>query len=382
MSRAVLVTGASGALGPNLLAELLRRDGPPRVFALLRPGRRWADRLSALRASIDELTADSERPLLFERLIPIRGDILHVDLGLDAGDRDRVLRDVDVVVHAAAHTRFTAPAADLHAANVQGTRHVLDLARRCQHLEQFLLVSTTCVAGTAIGSIAERLEAEPPEFVNAYERTKSEAERLAGAAQLPLRIARLSTCVGDERTGYVHRFGAIHQLLYWLTRGLLPVVPATEGARIDLIATDVAARWLARAAGQAVDGLEVCHVAAGDRVIPLQELLECAVWHLRARLLGWSDGQIEPPAIVDAATFRRFERAAAATGDVPLAHVLEAAGSFLPALLYPKVYQTGRAERVWGGPLPLSDWRSTLGKIIEFGNAHGWRRRPVRACHV
>ena len=259
---------------------------------------------------------------------------------------------------------------------------MLDLARRCRHLEQFLLVSTTCVAGTATGSVAEQLETGPDEFVNAYERTKSESERLAAAAQLPVRIARLSTCVGGERTGYVHRFGAIHQLLYWLTRGLLPVVPAAEGARIDLIATDVGARWLVRAAGQAVDGLEVCHVAAGDRAIPLQELLECAVRHLRATLPGWKHGQIQPPAIVDAATFKLFERAAAATGDVRLARVLEVAASFLPALLYPKVYQTCRAERVWGGPLPLSDWRSTLGRVIEFGSAHGWRRRPTRACHV
>ncbi|MGH9253853.1 MAG: hypothetical protein ACRD3C_04705, partial [Vicinamibacterales bacterium] len=118
------------------------------------------------------------------------------------------------------------------------------------------------------------------------------------------------------------------------------------------------------------------------RAIPLHELLECAVGHLRARLSEWRHGQIEPPAIVDAATFRLFQRAAAATGDVPLARVLEAAGSFLPALLYPKVYQTCRAERVWGGPLPLSDWRATLGKVIDFGSARQWRHRPTGAGHV
>jgi nucleoside-diphosphate-sugar epimerase len=382
MNGAVLVTGASGALGPHLVAELLRHHEHPRVFALLRPGRRYANRLCALRASIDELTADGEGPPFFDQLIPIGGDILHADLGLDAGERDRVLSDVEVVIHAAARTRFTAPAADLYDSNVQGTRGVLELARRCVHLRQFLLVSTTCVAGTATGSISERLTNEPQQFVNAYERTKSEAERLAAAAQLPVRIARLSTCVGGERTGYVHRFGAIHQLLYWLTRGLLPVVPAMEGARIDLIATDVGARWLVRAAGQAVDGLEVCHVAAGDRAIPIHELLDCAVGHLRGRLSGWMHRQIEPPAVVDAATFRLFEHAAILAGDLPLARVLAAAGSFLPALLYPKVYQTCRAERVWGGPLPLSDWRSTLGKVIDFGIDHEWRHRPMGASHV
>ncbi|MGH9255179.1 MAG: SDR family oxidoreductase, partial [Vicinamibacterales bacterium] len=173
MSRAVLVTGASGALGPHLLAELLRRHEDRRVFALLRPGRRPADRFCALRSAIDALTADGERPPSFERLIPITGDILHANLGLDAGERDRLLHHVEVVIHAAARTRFTAPAADLHDSNVQGTQHVLELARRCLHLKQFLLVSTTCVAGTATGPIAEWLEDEPQQFVNAYERTKS-----------------------------------------------------------------------------------------------------------------------------------------------------------------------------------------------------------------
>jgi len=379
---AVLVTGASGALGPHLVAELLCSGAHDRVFAVLRPGRRWTERLSALQGAIGALTPGQAGTVKLDRLIPIAGDVCRADLGLGGEDLGRLSREVQVIIHAAALTRLAAPEADLHHSNVQGTRHVLDLARRCPHLQQFLLVSTTCVAGTATGSIAEQLNDGPRGFVNGYERTKAQAEHLAAAAPLPVRIARLSTCIGGDRTGYVHRFGAIHHLLHWLTRGLLPMVHAADDPRIDLIATDVGARWLARAAGQAVDGLDVCQVAAGDRAIPLHELLECAVGHLRARVPGWRHGQIEPPAIVDAYTFQLFERAVADIGDVLLTRVLEAAGSFLPALQYPKVYQTARAERVWGGPLPLSDWRMTLGKVIEFGSTHHWRHRPAQARHV
>ena len=159
------------------------------------------------------------------------------------------------------------PPRDLHDVNVEGTRHVLAFAHRCPRLEQFLFVSTTCVAGTRTGVIHERLEDEPAAFLNPYERTKWEAERLAAAADLPVRIARLSTCIGDEQTGYVHRFGAIHQALRWLIRGLVPLVPAVEGSRVDLIATGVAARWIARAAeqpGQRAGGLSRRGGAAGD----------------------------------------------------------------------------------------------------------------------
>ena len=41
------------------------------------------------------------------------------------------------------------------------------------------------MAGTRSGPIAEGLERTPPEFVNPYEQTKWEAERLTAAAGLP-----------------------------------------------------------------------------------------------------------------------------------------------------------------------------------------------------
>jgi nucleoside-diphosphate-sugar epimerase len=384
MGRTILVTGASGALGPHLLAELLRCEENEQIFALLRPGPAWAGRVQDLRLALGELTGNGScrSSGFFERLHPVAADICRDDLGLDSRDRNNLSTSVDVVIHAAANTRFSASLSDLRDVNVDGTRRVLALAHQCPRLQQFLLVSTTCVAGTRTGAIAERLHEEPGEFVNLYERTKWDAERLALAAALPVRIARLSTCIGGERTGYVHRFGAIHQSIRWLVRGLVPMLPAVDGSRVDLIATDVAARWIARAAARPAEGLEVCHIAAGDQAIAIRELIDAAVAHLRDRAAGWNCGQIEAPAIVDAVTFELFERSVGHSGDPLFARVLEGARSFFPSLLYPKVYQTAGAERLWGGPLPLSDWRSTLGKVIDFGCAHDWRGRRHARGHA
>jgi nucleoside-diphosphate-sugar epimerase len=386
MHRTIFITGASGALGPHLLAELLRDEENHGVVAVLRPSRRsLSNRADELRTAIERLTSEQERGRIrpMSRLELIEGDVRRCDLGLESRDLDRVLRSVDVIVHAAAKTRFTAAPSELHDANVEGTRQMLALAHRhCPRLRQFLFVSTTCVAGTKTGSIPECLQAEPAAFMNGYERTKWEAEWQVATSDLPTRIARLSTCIGGERAGYVHRFGAIHQSMRWLIRGLVPMVPAADGARVDLIATDVAAQWLARAVATAPDGLEVCHVAAGQQAIPLRQLLESAVAHLRNRVPAWKRGQIEPPAIVDAATFEVFARSIADSGDALFARVLEAAESFFPALLYPKVYQTDRAERLWGGPLPLSDWRSTLARVIDFGCASEWRRPAREVVHA
>lgn len=385
MRRTILITGASGALGPPLLAELLQSDGTDRVIVLLRPGPRRDRRVQELRAAVAQMAAEAghQRAWRPDRLVCVAGDIGRCDLGLGRGESDGLANEVHLLIHAAANTKFSMPAGELHNVNVEGTRHVLAFASRCRHLEQFLLVSTTCVAGTRTGIIPERLEDEPGAFVNAYERTKWEAERLAAQADLPVRIVRLSTCIGGERTGYVHRFGAIHQSLRWLVRGLVPMVPGVAGSRVDLIATDVAVRWIARAAEHTVNELDVCQVAAGQQAIPLHDLVECAVAHLRDTRPGWTSGQIEAPVIVDAATFRLFERSVAHSGDVLFARVLEAAGSFFPALLYPKVYQTVRAETLWGGPLPLSDWRSTVRHVIDFGCSRQWRRRrAMEPAHV
>ena len=363
MSRTVLITGASGALGLPLLTALLQSERFGRVVVLLRPGRCPDRRIGELQSQLPSS----------DRIVWIAGDVVRPDLGLDVRHQN-LTSEVDVIIHAAANTRFSAPADALHAVNVGGTGHVLAFARRCRRLEQFLLVSTTCVAGTRTGVILERQETQPVAFVNQYERSKWQAERLAAAADLPVRIARLSSCIGDEHTGQVHRFGAIHQALRWLARGLVPMLPAVDGSRVDLIATGVAARWIARAAELPVDVPQVCHVAAGEQAIPLRDLVDCTVAHLRETVDGWSSGQIEAPMIVDLDTFRMFERSVAQSGDVLFARVLDAASTFFPALLYPKVYRTVEAERIWGGPLPLSDWRSTIRRVVAFGCRRHWRR--------
>ena len=192
------------------------------------------------------------------------------------------------------------------------------------------------MAGKRTGTVCELLEERASDFINPYEQTKWEAERLTAAAGLPVRIARLSTCIGGERTGYVHRFGAIHQSIRWLTRGLVPMLPAADGSLVDLIATDVAARWIARAVARPVTDLDVCHVAAGPRAIPVLELIAAAVAHLRTTVSGWADGQIEAPVIVDAATFELFERSVAQSGDPLFGRVLVSARSFFPGASVPE----------------------------------------------
>ena len=177
--------------------------------------------------------------------------------------------------------------------------------------------------------------------------------------------------MGDGRTGYVHRFGAFHHSLHWFMRGLIPMVPASDGACVDVIPTDLAACWLARAATRPLERHEVCQVAAGQHAVPVEEFLDFVVACLRARAHGWARRQIEPPVVVDAQTFTLFQRTAIQSGDALFRRVLESVRTFLPALL------TRRSIRP-NTPQPVGAVRSRLA-IGERRSSASWTMRSNAA---
>src|SRR5439155_19750080 len=126
-------------------------------------------------------------------------------------DAEAVSSRVTAIVHAAANTRFDAPLPEARAANVDGTRHVLEFARRCPRLDRVVALSTTHVAGRRTGTILEDDLEHDAEFVNTYEATKYEAERELRAAMrdLPIAVARISTVTGDSCSGALGKKGAI-----------------------------------------------------------------------------------------------------------------------------------------------------------------------------
>jgi nucleoside-diphosphate-sugar epimerase len=365
----VLVTGATGHLGPHLLAGFLRERDFDRVYVMTRAGvpqsaaRAHAAAIAARRQHAAESGRGADTAIVIIEPESVRA----------------VLADVEVIVHAAADTRFSAPLATLSAANVDATRDICRIARQCPRLSQLLFVSTACVAGTQAGRIPEVLTDGAHGFANGYERTKWEAERIVAASGLPARIARLATCAGSGATGYVHRFGALHHVLHWISRGLVPMIPGTRTTGLDVIATDVAGRWLARAAARIPAGLDICHVALGTASIPLGALLDFAV-----PLLDESGRRrLHAPLLVDAPTFSAFQDMVRLSGDVLFQQVHANTAAMLPALLNPKTYDTGAAERCWGGPLPHPDWRRTFALVIDFAQQSRWGRQAVpEACHV
>ena len=133
---AYFVTGATGFIGRNLVELLLEREGS--IYVLVREGSRG--RLEELRSR----WGDSE-----ERVIPIVGDLSQPRLGLSDEDVERLRGEVDHLFHLAAIYDMTADADSQRIANVEGTRHMVELGEAIDEVWWKMPASTALASETA-----------------------------------------------------------------------------------------------------------------------------------------------------------------------------------------------------------------------------------------
>ena len=147
------------------------------------------------------------------------------------------------MVHCAAIYDITADEADQRAANVDGTRAVIDLALRLDATLHH--VSSIAVAGTYRGEFTEDDFDVAQDLPTPYHQTKFEAEMLVRSAQgLRYRIYRPAVVVGDSRTGEMDKvdgpyyfFGVLAKLarLPRITPMVLPDTGRTNIVPVDYV---------------------------------------------------------------------------------------------------------------------------------------------------
>ena len=223
-----VVTGGTGFIGSRVVAALLSRADDPEVWVLVR-------RESLARF---ERLADGWG----ERAKPLVGDLTAPGLGLTA-ETVTELGAVDHVVHCGAVYDVTADDHAQRAANVEGTRSVIDLALRLDATLHH--VSSIAVAGTFSGEYTEEDFDVSQKLPTPYHRTKFEAEMLVRAAKgLRMRVYRPAVVVGDSRTGEMDQidgpyyfFGLLAKLaiLPRLTPVLVPDTGRTNVVPVDYV---------------------------------------------------------------------------------------------------------------------------------------------------
>jgi short-subunit dehydrogenase len=227
------VTGATGFIGRHLVEKLLQREGT--IYALVRAGSRG--RLEELRTGWG---ADGAR------VVPVAGDLTQAGLAVSEEDLVAMRGEIDHFFHLAAIYDITADAEAQEIANVEGTRHALELAGTVE-AGCFHQVSSIAAAGLYRGEWREDMFDEAQRLDNnPYFRTKHESERLVREYARPWRVYRPGIVVGDSRTGEIDKIDGPYYFFKALQRARrvlpswLPTV-GIEGGEINIVPVDYVA---------------------------------------------------------------------------------------------------------------------------------------------
>ena len=222
-----VVTGGTGFIGGRVVARILATQPDAQVWVLVR--RPSLGRFE--RRSVD----------WDERVKPLVADLTE----LEVSDKTVAeLGEIDHVVHCAAIYDITAGEAEQRAANVEGTRAVIELTRRLDATLHH--VSSIAVAGDFAGEYTEDDFDVGQQLPTPYHQTKFEAEMLVRSTPgLRYRIYRPAVVVGDSRTGEMDKidgpyyfFGVLSRLavLPRFTPLMLPDTGRTNIVPVDYVA--------------------------------------------------------------------------------------------------------------------------------------------------
>jgi nucleoside-diphosphate-sugar epimerase len=261
--RSVLLTGATGFLGMEVLVRLLERTSHD-VLCLVRA----ADHDAAERrldGVLDTLYRDASQYRSRVRALP--GDLTS---GVRVPDEE-----IDVVCHCAASIAFDLPLEQAREINVEGTRSMLELAEAAR-ARRFVHVSTAYVAGTHSGEFTEDMLGS--DFRNTYEQTKCEAERLfEDVAGMEVAIARPSIVMGESDTGWTPAFNVLYWPLRAFARGLFEQVPAKPEGRVDVVPVDYVADGIFKLVES--DATGTFNLVSGPEASTCEELADLACAH-------------------------------------------------------------------------------------------------------
>jgi myxalamid-type nonribosomal peptide synthetase MxaA len=247
--REILLTGVTGFLGAFLLHELLGRT-TARLHCVVR-ARSTAFGLKRIEQSL----ATYGLPVPdTERLSIVKGDLAQPRLALPDDQWQTLTALIDTVVHNGARVHWVESLESLHAANVGGTRTILELAAQAgAHLHHI-----SSIAVFPYGADRSHTEADPlmhdDELSGGYAQSKWIAERLVTHARdrgLRVAIYRPGTLSGASTTGHFSRACITDRMLKSAIE--LGVTPEVSD-RLDIVPVDYAASAIAHLAATNSEG--------------------------------------------------------------------------------------------------------------------------------
>ena len=275
-----LITGATGFLGRRLVAELAPRHA---LRVLVRPAPGGGERDSGARtggafggaaggrgAAGDRGAANSGAGKLG---FPAGVEVVAGDV-TDAASVTRAAAGCDAVVHAAALVKILAPAAAFDRVNVGGLENVL-AAAQAAGCAKVVYVSSFMALGPsegAPGGARDEGDDGPAgggaggrrAWINAYERTKTQADQVARraiAAGQPINVVYPAVIYGP---GEMTEGNLVARHLVDLVHRRLPALLGTPDRRWSYVFVDDVARGIGQVLESAAPGAR--YVLGGDNV--------------------------------------------------------------------------------------------------------------------
>lgn len=269
----VFITGGTGFLGIALIEKILRSlPEIGNIYLLMRPkkGKSITERLVELtKNEVFETLLEKNSPDIFQKLIPIAGDVSEENLGISPEDRKRLIDTINVVFHSAATLDFHEALKPTVITNLLGTRRVMELCNQVKNLSAMVHVSSAYVNSFLVEceeilypppELAEKvidltvsmsdealLELQPKllkEHPNTYTFTKHLAEHEVNklAEKFPCGIVRPSmiTAAWNEPVpGWTISKNGPQGFLMGASKGVVRRLPVGTGLIYDYIPVDV-----------------------------------------------------------------------------------------------------------------------------------------------
>lgn len=178
MKKTIMLTGATGYIGGNLLQKLIAREDIEKIHCLVR-------------------NPNKLNPKTHPKVAIFSGDITDKDSLLKA------MKGTDLVFHLAAFYQLGISKSEIknmESINIEGTRNVLQAAKEL-NIPQTVYVSTVYALGETSEEIADENFKHRGSFTSHYERTKYEAHKVAEEFikdGLPLSIVLPSGVYGEN----------------------------------------------------------------------------------------------------------------------------------------------------------------------------------------
>lgn len=239
MAKTIFITGSTGSIGRELIRTMLE-ETEDQLVLLVRP-KPTASHEKRIEKLLEKMGINGNSK---DRIRVVAGDLTQPRLGLESGDWNRTVLQIEEIYHIAALTHLGAAWDEAEKINLHGTVNVIELAREARKkgkLKRFFYYSTAYVAGSLTPIHAEEdTLTENPLFANAYEATKFLAEKKVReeGENFPVTIFRPSIVVGDSERGAISDFNVIYPFMRLFAHGHLRRIPSRLDHAFNIVPID------------------------------------------------------------------------------------------------------------------------------------------------